>query len=92
MAITERQIEQFNDFCGAVREDNVCLIETTDKTGATCAVICVALKQPGHVLVAPYAKLFAGDPDLEINRPEGAADSIVLEPASVAPNPSGLIQ
>jgi len=71
MAIAPGYKENFQTLLTAAKDDNLCLLECTDvATGKPVMVICAVMRLgDGSMQLAPFAKLFDGNPYEELIPP-----------------------
>lgn len=70
MSLHSSDRENFETLLKAAKNDDLALVECTDKkTGAYVAAVCAIHKEGGEYVVTPIAKLFV-NPYEEINPPE----------------------
>ena len=73
MAIPEHVRQNFQTLLNAVENDDVALLECTDKqTGEPVYTIVAVTHDGDEYILAPFAKMFDGNPFEELNPPEGS--------------------
>lgn len=70
MSIPQGHKSNFQTLQAAFDNNDVALMECTDKAGKSVYVICATFKEEdGTVVFTPFAKLFDGNPYDELNPP-----------------------
>ena len=73
MAIPEHVRQNFQTLLNAAANDDVALLECTDKqTGEPVYTIVAVTHDGDEYILAPFAKMFDGNPYEELNPPEGS--------------------
>lgn len=70
MAIPDGYKANLETIIRAAKDDNLSLVECTDKkTGKTVIALCAMSFEDGDYLIAPFAKMFDGNPYDELDPP-----------------------
>ena len=69
MAIAKGYVTNLETLIQAAKDDNLCLLECTDKDGNTVIAVCAVNFVDGEYEMVPLAKMFDGNPYEELQPP-----------------------